>query len=86
MQFAFFDKERRVRGNRVNGVGSDLHSIFGRSYRHRRMFGEKPGHVAHMGRIQMLDHHKRHAVVGRHGDEKSFNASSPPADAPMPTT
>jgi hypothetical protein len=48
MQFIFFNEEKLIRRNRVNGVGSDLDPIFGLSYRHRGIFGEQPGHVAHM--------------------------------------
>jgi len=42
-------------------------------------------HVALMLRMKVCDHHKGHACIGWQRIKNAPNASSPPAEAPMPT-
>ena len=72
VQPAFGEPKKLIGGYRVNGIGVERHLIFGLDHTHVRDFGQKLRHVTHVARVQVLDHHESHAVVGGHSRKKFF--------------
>jgi hypothetical protein len=77
VQLAVGEPKKLIGGNCVNGIGVERHLIFGLDHTHVREFGQKLRHVTHVARVQVLDHHASHAVVGGHRRKKFFQRLQP---------
>ncbi len=58
-------------------VGLDHHALFGAMYWNIGLSRKQLDHQAFVVRRQMLDNHKGHAAVQRHGFEKGLNRFQP---------
>jgi hypothetical protein len=83
-QDALADAEVPIRRNHVDVVPLDGGVAGHLPHRHRRVLAQQLGGQTFVGGIQMLDHHERHAAVGRHGPEEAgegFETAGRGADA-----
>ena len=71
--------------NHIDAVGFDPHPVSDLKNLHRGGALEQFVHDPLVGRVQVLDDDKGHAAVFRHMPQELFEASNPPAEAPMPT-
>jgi hypothetical protein len=78
MQDAPLDRQQRVRRDDVDVLGLDQRPIVRLFDRHGGMPAQQLWQVAHMGGIEMRDHHKTEAALGRHGAEESLQCLEPP--------
>jgi hypothetical protein len=72
------DRQQRVRRDDVDVLGLDQRPIVRLFDRHGGMPAQQLWQVAHMGGIEMRDHHKTEAALGRHGAEESLQCLEPP--------
>ena len=70
-QDALADTEVAVRRDHVDVVSLDRRVAGHLPHGHLRVLAQQLGGQALVGGIEMLDHHERHAAVGRHGPEEA---------------
>ena len=70
MQAAAQNRQILVGRNHIHRARREGHAVSRLNHRQRRAAREQLGQHALAGGIEMLNHHKRHAAIGRHGAEK----------------
>jgi hypothetical protein len=76
-QQAVVDRQRRIRGDDIDMIRLDPRLVRHQAHRHRRMAGEQLRHQRLVPRIEVLDHHERHAAVRGHGGEQLLEGFEP---------
>jgi hypothetical protein len=71
--------------NHIDAVRRDPQTVLDLHDRHGGCALEQLDHDTLVVRVQVLDDDKGHAAAVRHVPQEQLQASSPPAEAPMPT-